>query len=71
MIKDTRKTEKPLQGQKNSLNHILIVKNLYFEFDGKRVGAQQATFALQKMDVVRKEPIKGGVYYELKERESK
>lgn len=71
MANSTQKPKTTLQEQKNSLNHILIIKGLYCELDEKRIGAQQAAEALRAMDILRKESIKGGVYYELKERESK
>lgn len=50
-----------------NLNHILIIKNLYYEFDGKRIGAEQAQIYLETYKIIRKQPIAGGVCYELGE----
>lgn len=69
MINDTQENKKPLEEQKNILNHILIIKNLYFELDGKRISATKAAEILNSWEIIRKENIKGGVYYELREPE--
>lgn len=62
-------TKKPRTAKKTAekMNHILIIKNLYFEFDGKRIGAEQAQIYLTIYRIIRKQPIAGGVCYELGE----
>lgn len=63
MTKKTRTAKKTAV----KTNHILIVKNLYYEFDGKRIGAEQAQIYLAAYKIVRKQPVAGGVCYELGE----
>lgn len=62
-------TKKPRTAKKTAaeMNHILIIKNLYYEFDGKRIGAEQAQKYLTIYKIIRKQPISGGVCYELGE----
>lgn len=62
-------TKKPRTAKKTAaeMNHILIIKNLYYEFDGKRIGAEQAQIYLTICKIIRKQPISGGVCYELGE----
>lgn len=69
MINDTAENKKPLYDEKKGLNHILIIKNLYFELDEKRISAAKAAEILISWEIIRKENIKGGVYYELRESE--
>lgn len=65
MIDNTRKNKNTLSEQKK--HHILIIKNMYYELDGKRVNAAQAQEALNAWQILRKQPIAGGVCYELGE----
>ena len=55
------------EGKKTGLNHILIIKNLYYEFDGRRINAEQAQIYLETYKILRKQPIVGGICYELGE----